>query len=146
MGRYADHTYMVLPLHKLVHLHPDDEDSDCDSDDDNSVRPEPGHSERLYKWLSAWFGSGKKKAGPMVGGVHDPRNSHITGHTLGDAGAPVKKMRTLQRFHGGPNEDRMAYMEKHSAMTSRQLAVSAEQVSIYLTSGMDHSIYIRTSS
>jgi hypothetical protein len=125
---------MVLPLHKLVHLHPDNDIDDCDSDDDGSIRPEPTHSERVYRWLKPMFSQGKTKKGPMVEG-HDTRSSHITGHTLGNAGAPIKKMRTLQRFHGGPNEDRMAYMEKHSAMTARQLAVSAEQVSIYLTSG-----------
>jgi hypothetical protein len=138
---------MVMALHKLVHLHADDGGSDCDSDDDTSVRPEPGHSERLLKFLKRVFASKPKRSGPgmrrsmdgtMVTGVHDTKNSYITGHTEGISGAPIKRMRTLQRFHGGPNEDRMAYMEKHSALTKMQLAVSAEQVSIFLTSGIEN--------
>lgn len=129
---------MVMALHKLVHLHMDAAD-DCDSETDASVRTEPGHSEVALDFLKGFFPS-KSKAknmnGHMVAGVHDVRNNQITGHTDGDKGAPIKKMRTLQRFHGGPNEDRMAYMEKHSALTRKQLAVSAEQVSIFLTAGM----------
>ena len=33
---YADHTYMVLTLQKLVHLHADEGDSDSDSDEGSS--------------------------------------------------------------------------------------------------------------
>ncbi|KAF4633838.1 hypothetical protein G7Y89_g4278 [Cudoniella acicularis] len=33
---YADHTFIVLTLQKLVHLHPDNDDSDSDSDSDRS--------------------------------------------------------------------------------------------------------------
>ncbi|EEY21578.1 conserved hypothetical protein [Verticillium alfalfae VaMs.102] len=43
-------------------------------------------------------------------------------------------VRTLQRYHASPNEARTDYMEKHSSLNSRDLAVSAEQVSIFLTS------------
>lgn len=43
-------------------------------------------------------------------------------------------VRTLQRYHASPNEARTEYMERHSSLTSRDLAVSAEQVSIFLTS------------
>lgn len=133
---YTDHTFMILALHKLVHLHPDADDSECDSETDASVRPEPGHGEAILSSIKGLFSSKPKRKtmnGHMVAGVHDSRNSQITGHTDGEKGAPIKKMRTLQRFHGGPNEDRMAYMEKHSALTRKQLAVSAEQVSIFLT-------------
>lgn len=142
--RYNGQTFMVLALHKLVHLHPDEDDGECDLDEDHSVRPELSHGKPLQR--SFWgelFGSNSaysysEKRRGMGGGIvagHDTRNSYITAHTEEAPGAPVKKMRTLQRFHGGPNEDRMAYMEKHSALTKRQLAVSAEQVSMFLTSG-----------
>ena len=49
-------------------------------------------------------------------------------------GAPVTKVRTLQRFHGGPNEERIEFMEKHSALASKNLGVGVEQVSIFLIS------------
>lgn len=135
---------MIMALHKLVHLHPDDDSSECDSNDDASVRPEPGHSERLLNFLRGISSSRPtdpsssfrmNMTGSLVAGVHDTGNPQITAHTDGDKGAPLKQLRTLQRFHGGPNEDRVAYMEKHSALTRRQLAVSAEQVSIFLTAG-----------
>ena len=47
---------------------------------------------------------------------------------------PAIPTRTLQRYHGGPNEERTEYMEKKSALASKGLAVSVEQVSIFLTS------------
>lgn len=72
----------------------------------------------------------------MVGGVHDPYNGFVKGHTDGIPDAPVQKLRTLQRYHGGKNHERMAYMEAHSPLTAKKMAVSAEQVSIFLTAGM----------
>ena len=41
-------------------------------------------------------------------------------------------IRTLQRFRGNPNEERTEFMEKHSALKAKGLAVSVEQVSIFL--------------
>lgn len=43
------------------------------------------------------------------------------------------QVKTLHRFHGGPNLDRILYMEKHSVLSLKQLAVSVEQVSIFMT-------------
>lgn len=43
-------------------------------------------------------------------------------------------LRTLQSFHAGPNATRTEYMERHSALASRNLAAVAEQVSIFVTS------------
>jgi hypothetical protein len=126
----------------------DADDSDCNSATDASVRPKPGHSEAVLKFLKGLISSKPKSKmnGHIVAGVHDVRNGQITGRTNGDKEAPIKKMRTLQRFHGGPNEDRMAYMERHSALTGKQLAVSAEQVSIFLTAGMRTSSHFSSST
>ena len=46
---------------------------------------------------------------------------------------PPVPIRTLQRYHGGPNEDRTIFMEEYSALATKGLAVSVEQVSIFLT-------------
>jgi hypothetical protein len=70
-----------------------------------------------------------------VSAIHDPGNGFVVGHTDGVPNADLQKLRTLQRYHGGPNQERMAFMEGHSPLTKRDLAVSAEQVSIFLTSG-----------
>ncbi|KAF2871535.1 hypothetical protein BDV95DRAFT_572236 [Massariosphaeria phaeospora] len=50
------------------------------------------------------------------------------------AGAPPLHIRTLQRYRGGPNLERTIYMEQHSALNNRDLAVSVEQVSIFMCS------------
>jgi Mg2+ and Co2+ transporter CorA len=41
-------------------------------------------------------------------------------------------IRTLQRYRGGPNLDRILYLEENSALTPKHLTVSVEQVSIFL--------------
>jgi hypothetical protein len=47
--------------------------------------------------------------------------------------ANPNEYRTLQRYRGGGNPERTAYMEKNSMLTKKALAVSVEQVSIFLT-------------
>ena len=42
-------------------------------------------------------------------------------------------IRTLQRYRGGPNIERADFMERKSALFKKSLAVSVEQVSIFLT-------------
>lgn len=53
---YSDHTYMVLPLQKLIHIHSDEDcDSDCaDWDDDFRRGPENGKSKKKRSFLSSF--------------------------------------------------------------------------------------------
>jgi hypothetical protein len=133
-----------MTLQKLVHLHPDSNDSDSEIDETDSVggsrqKPKRGRvSKALHKMFSksgakAKYQEQQRKAS-MVAGMQ-PTNGFVTGHTDGIIDAPVQKLRTLQRYHGGVNQERMTYMEEHSPLTKRGLAVSAEQVSIFLTAG-----------
>ena len=132
---------MVLTLQKLVHLHADQDDSDSDSEDGSVKKRKRGP---FSKVMRKFFSTSKPKEqyddkqrrASMVAGVHDTTKDYVTGHTDGVKDAPKQKLRTLQRYHGGPNQERMAYMEKHSALTRNRLAVSAEQVSISFTNGM----------
>lgn len=41
--------------------------------------------------------------------------------------------RTLQVYHGGPKAEREEFIEDHSALASKTLAVGVEQVSVFLT-------------
>ena len=41
-------------------------------------------------------------------------------------------IRTLQRYHSGPNQDRIEFMERHASLSRKGLGVSMEQVSIFL--------------
>lgn len=84
------------------------------------------------------MGSRRSKATPSKpfessGNKEDATNGFVLAHTAASSKAPLTTIRTLQRFHGGPNEERIAFMEKHSALSSKNLGVSVEQVSIFLT-------------
>lgn len=126
-----------------MHLHPDgedpDSDSECDSIDGSKKPQRSSMSKAFRKWFSGSRTKGRydeqqKKVG-MVAGLHDPKNGFIVGHTDGVSDARVQKLRTMQRYHGGPNKERMAYMEAHSPLSRKGQVVGAEQVSIFLTAG-----------
>ncbi|KAK4692889.1 hypothetical protein P7C71_g4401, partial [Lecanoromycetidae sp. Uapishka_2] len=138
---YSDHTYMVLPLQKLIHLHSDQDcDSDCDDEGDDDLKW--AHEQKPKKRKSLFSSMMKKKARrdksqppkPLdtSAEMHDPTNGFVTAHLSPTTKAPVSKVRTLQRYHGGPNEDRIEFMENHSALASKGLGVAVEQVSIFL--------------
>lgn len=65
--------------------------------------------------------------------THDPAKGFFTARVIPTANGHVSHVRTLQRYHGGPNEERIDFMEKHSALASKNLGVGVEQVSIFLT-------------
>jgi hypothetical protein len=155
-SRYTDHTYMVMTLQKLVHLHDDDND---DSDSEYEVDSLGGtwkskrgrFSKAFHKMFSKSapknkYGDGQRRDSTAAGISHT--NGFVTGHTDGVSTAPMKKLRTLQGYHGGVNQERVEYMEKQSPLTKRGWAVSAEQVSIFLTAGkkvgISHIIYSLT--
>ena len=139
--RYTDHTYIVLTLQKLVHMHPEGEDSDSESEEDESMKkPKRGRLSKWWRKLSnskarGTYDDKQRKLSTLADG-NSPTNGFVTGHTDGVDDAPMQTLRTIQRYRGGPNQERMAYMEKHSALEKKKLAVSAEQVSIFLTAGM----------
>ncbi|CAI6341215.1 unnamed protein product [Periconia digitata] len=134
---YSDQVFLLLTLAKLVRVPDDSDSSDSDSDDDDDDEPRKpsrprnqGFSSKLGRlfgrksndrdlntWDSQEKGYGKDRPSR-------PRNRIPGQH--------ASQIRTLQRFRGGPNLDRTLYMEQHSALTSRKLAVSVEQVSVFL--------------
>lgn len=135
---YSDHTYMVLPLQKLIHLHSNkDSDSDySDWDDTNehrNKRRKRSFLSKLMKKKRAENRNHPPKPLDTSAEMHDPSNGFVNAPTFPNANAPLTKVRTLQRHHGGPNEERIEFMEKHSALASKGLGVGVEQVSIFLT-------------
>jgi Mg2+ and Co2+ transporter CorA len=148
---YNDHTFIVLALQKLVRLQSAE---NCESDDDSEdekVGEKVGwkkkrtneaqqenfkHSHRRYKkggamaaLLSDIFSPKKNVAKP-----HRQNSAtafkHASSVTAPWAPHPI---RTLQRYHSGPNEDRIEFMERHASLSSRGLGVAMEQVSLFLT-------------
>lgn len=118
-------------------MHRDSAESDSDDGDLNSMRrPRRNRfSKLIHKFFSGSNPKKKYKEKNMIAGVHNPADGFVTGHTEGASEPYLQNLKTLQRYHGGPNRERMEFMEKHSPLTSRNLAVSAEQVSIFLTNG-----------
>ncbi|EPE06926.1 hypothetical protein F503_03353 [Ophiostoma piceae UAMH 11346] len=160
---YPTHTYMVLTLQKLVHfdyaknrLGHDGDSSSSDDDDElggsstanrtsirsgSTSRSRPGISRTIRDVLggrknrSATFdASGFLAPKSLESGQQDPRlvSRATTLRELADF-AHINEFRTLQRYHASPNDARTEFMERHSALSSRGLAVAAEQVSIFVT-------------
>ncbi len=127
---YSDHTYMVLPLQKLIHIHSDE---DCESD--CSEWEDPGVSKKKKRKRSSRRKIPEKDTNDVniVEEMQDPNKGFVHAHSSPDVKAPITKVRTLQRYHGGPNEERIEFMEKHSALASKSLGVGVEQVSLFLT-------------
>lgn len=121
---YPNHAFIVMTLQKLVHLVDDDDDStDTSSTYSNkSFNALRGSIREL--WRSRRASDPEKNAPP-----HGLRPQDVT-TDLQETGM----IRTLQRYHASGNEARTEFMENHSSLAPYQMAISAEQVSIFLTS------------
>lgn len=127
---------MVLPLQKLIHLHSGSGSDSASSDSDDEKRTASQRKRRKRDFWSSWKKSKvqSKKGEPpkpldAPADLHNPTDGFLTAHASPSTKSGVTQVRTLQRYHGGPNEERIVFMEKHSALASKQLGVSVEQVS-----------------
>ncbi|KAL5435982.1 hypothetical protein PMIN07_003904 [Paraphaeosphaeria minitans] len=133
---YSDQAFMLLTLSKLVRLPDNDSDSDLDLEDDDYTRPRSRKSSFVDRFRDR-FGSHSEET-PTANGHSWHLPDQEKGYdTVGSPnyrrkGQHATQIRTLQRYRGGPNLDRTIYMEQHSSLVSRKLAVSVEQVSIFL--------------
>lgn len=143
---YGDHTYMVLPVQKLINLHSPD---DCDSDDeDHEPRKEVGWRKKRHQtWETIRKPKGTGAIASLFREILRPRekaklppparinssNGFAHSSSLESPWAP-HPIRSLQRYLGGPNEDRTEFMERHAVLASKGLGVAMEQVSIFLNS------------
>ncbi|KAK4182506.1 magnesium transport protein cora [Podospora australis] len=147
---YSTHAFLVLTLQKLVHLYDssDEERSDSDSSDDAASRTSRRSvlskrsakaSRRVMRKLKRTFGGGSRNtADPSIedGKSTSQEDSfYLEPQPTGFSDAPdISQLRTLQRYHSSPNDPRTQFMERNSALASRNIAVSCEQVSIFITS------------
>ncbi|KAK6533502.1 hypothetical protein TWF694_002441 [Orbilia ellipsospora] len=104
---YSDHALIVLTVQKLVHLDPSEQE----------------HRNKRRNWY--------QKALNVQEAVDSDDESIpvVKGHT--DSGQ-VQSVQTLQRYHGGPNYERILFMERNSSLASAGLAVAVDQCSIFL--------------
>lgn len=153
---YSDHAYIVMSLQrleKLRHYESSDSDdgdhksSDNDSDSESEDSSLPPVAARRRKWnvikaalkdLLFPNRSRKERDREKVNPGHDQRfngggglpGTINTGEFISRSPMP----RTLQRYRGGPNEERIEFMERHAVLAGQGLRVTLEQVSIFLNS------------
>ncbi|KAI1810367.1 hypothetical protein GGS20DRAFT_579931 [Poronia punctata] len=145
---YAGHAFLIMTCMKLVRLLDEDSDnSDEDEDEDQDQDEVAPRVEGNGAWHTAgrklrrWI-IGKKVQHPTAANVLEKGglSSDTAGHSFthqptgfSDVFNP-NTICTLQRYHAAPNAARTEYMEKHSALATRGLAVMAEQVAMFITS------------
>lgn len=155
---YSDHTFMIMPLQRLVYLQTPYDDRDDDDDDDLDEKAQASlvdavkleNMAELQRRRKEQFHR-RRRRGPILALLDDimrpqkRKRARIAAECAGklttassfknpaaeNPWTPVK-VRTLQRYHGGPNQDRIEFMERHSVLGSRGLAISIEQVSVFL--------------
>ena len=110
--RYPEHTYIAMTLQKLVHRETLEA---LEAEDDNNG----GFLRNFFHRET----------------VEDTSDDFIERHTKATPPQASQEMKTIQRYFGAQNHERAEYMERHSALAKKDLVVSAEQVSIFLTSG-----------
>lgn len=137
---YQDHTYMVLPLQKLINLGDHDSDRDDDASDygsDSGSEGGGGDGDSQYRtriiterqrrkreqkrrgavaslWHDFWKPNKTKKSAPVKATTDHsnrlaPSNSFRNSNKVDVPWAP-KNIRSMQRYHSGPNMDRVEYV------------------------------------
>lgn len=146
---YANHAFLIFTMLKLSHVCDEDDSSEEDTDGDFDRRSYSGRSTKSRKSsqfvksasrsLRTMFqrtsqSTNSKPIGSNLEDGSDHSHSHLQsyGTDLSTASGETLE-RTLQRYQAGPNEAKIKYFEKHSALAPHQLGVIAEQVSIFIT-------------
>ncbi|GIJ99833.1 hypothetical protein Aspvir_003841 [Aspergillus viridinutans] len=166
---YSDHAYIVLTLQKLVKLR---EDSSSDSEEEEEDGRSSFARDRRSSTSSGKTHSLKRptKRSLIVAALKDlftfrssketddryasgasvrpssGRASPKTQANLGDSVSAGLTARSIQRFRGGPNEDRIAFMERHAVLASKGLSVTLEQVSLFLHADNTVTSFFETSA
>ncbi|CAG8297122.1 unnamed protein product [Penicillium nalgiovense] len=171
---YSDHAFVVLTLQKLMKIQEEDSSDSEDEEATSSISRWKSRDrkssvvsdkssvslKRPTKWNviiaalkdifrfrsstkqerndKATYGS-SIRPGP---GKPSNQNSHF-----GNVGTTTETTaRSLQRYHGGPNEDRIEFMERHAALSAKGLCVTLEQVSIFLHADNTVTSFFETSA
>jgi Mg2+ and Co2+ transporter CorA len=171
---YSDHAFVVLTLQKLMKIQEEDSSDSEDEEATSSISRWKSRDRKssvvsdkssislkrptkwnviiaalkdIFRFRSSTRQERKDKAtygssvrpGP---GQTSKQNSHF-----GNVGATTETTaRSLQRYRGGPNEDRIEFMERHAALSAKGLCVTLEQVSIFLHADNTVTSFFETSA
>ncbi|KAK0623668.1 hypothetical protein B0T14DRAFT_426328 [Immersiella caudata] len=141
---YPTHAFMILTLQKLVHI--------CDSDSDSSDSENEAASRRsnrkrqprkgfIGKVQRLFRSTNETQEGIELGQQHSSGTFEQRSRSQATGFLDVpdsNEIRTLQQYHGVPNDPRISFMEQHSPLSSKKLAVTCEQVSMFIN--QDNSI------
>lgn len=146
---YANHAFVIFTMLKLAHVCDDDssdEDSGVESDGKSHRSRRKRKSARFTHGISKSLRSmftrtkeSRRRSRPSDksledGQSHSHHHLHLKTYETGLSMASGETLeRTLQRYQAGPNESKIEYFEKHSALAPHQLGVIAEQVSLFIT-------------
>jgi Mg2+ and Co2+ transporter CorA len=170
---YSDHAFVVLTLQKLMKIYEEDSESEDEeeipasrwkskdrkssvvSDRSSISLKRPTKTSLILEALKDIFrfraSTGKEEKGkPTVGSSVRPgvgrRTSKHASH-FGNVGTATQTTaRSLQRYRGGPNEDRIEFMERHAVLAGKGLSVTLEQVSIFLHADNTVTSFFETSA
>ncbi|KAI0844857.1 hypothetical protein F5Y00DRAFT_266178 [Daldinia vernicosa] len=132
---YTNHAFIVLTCQKLVRIVEDDSSDDKSSLDEESEKSVGKKARRWFRRKSE--NSTKEEDTALESGTKQtmtPNQSFTYQPTNFSNVFNPDTLRTLQRYHASPNSARTEYMEKNSALVSRGVAVTAEQVAMFITS------------
>ncbi|OAK93908.1 hypothetical protein IQ06DRAFT_382538 [Phaeosphaeriaceae sp. SRC1lsM3a] len=147
---YSDQAFLLMTLSKLVRTPVDDSDSsDSESDDEPYKHPRARSRSRpvskkrkkkrtLFKTMKNVLRptTSEKKEKDIEHSIEafEKHGLNLDGTRMAKIPTPpsTEHIRTLQRYRGGPNVDRILYLEQNSALTPKHLTVSVEQVCIFL--------------
>ncbi|KAH6873626.1 hypothetical protein B0T10DRAFT_499686 [Thelonectria olida] len=122
---YPNHVFIVMTLQKLIYL----VDADDSSSDSSSILSRKSLGQLKETFQDFW----KSRKTPDDPEKDMTGNSGNTKIPLGEELHETAFIRTLQRYHASGNEARTEFMERHSSLAPYKMAISAEQVSIFLT-------------
>jgi Mg2+ and Co2+ transporter CorA len=137
---------VLMTLSKLVRTPVEDPDSDAEDHEtyrhsrarSRTRHPHKRKKKGLFKSIKAALrvtADEKKQKKDLEHSTNGwEKHDYLDGTPISKIPTPpsTANYRTLQRYRGGPNVDRIIYLEQHSALTPKNLSVSVEQVSIFL--------------
>lgn len=168
---YSDHAYIVVTLQKLIKL----QQNNGNPEEEVEFQTPPSFDERKSSVVSeksstsmkrltkrnviwealrdvlkpkSWKEKSHHNLNKSTGASVRPggRFSSRKASRLGVDAPLITPARSIQRYRGGPNEDRIAFMERHAVLAPRGLGVNLEQVSIFLHADNTVTSFFETSA
>ncbi|VBB87149.1 Putative transporter [Podospora comata] len=142
---YPTHAFIVLTLQRLddTYRDSDDESSDSDEADDTSSHASNRsifsgktgkYSRKLLRRLKRTFRAGKFSSDTTLEGGKDwPQDGSGPYPRASRSEYPEGPTRTLRRYHAAPDDPIARFMDRNSALISKNYTVACEQVSMFIT-------------